>query len=207
MVLAAVMCSRVYAGDINANEASVIAAAKGQFEYNGKIYVAKAEYIHLLESKFSADGIDLTGEQAQQAVAAINKNVAQGVSAGYLIEMDRGGQQDETEDITSENTQADITADTNIPQDITQNAETSPDTTTAAESENTQSSSGMAETIEETIEATPEISSGQPKETGESRKDLSNIPTVNKTSNKKLLLSAIVFTAAVFMIVIFCKRK
>lgn len=72
------------AGGINGNEASVISAARGTFEYEGEMYVAKDSYISQLTAELSKDGVDLTAEQASEAVAQIYSNVAAGVKQGYL---------------------------------------------------------------------------------------------------------------------------
>lgn len=77
----------VQAGEINGNEASVISAASGTFEYEGKNYVAKQSYIDQLRAKMSADDVDLTAEQASKAIAEIYSNVATGVKEGYLEEV------------------------------------------------------------------------------------------------------------------------
>ena len=89
---------QVFAGDINGNEAGVISAAQGTFEYNGKSYVAKSEYVDQLRGKLSQDGVDLTAVQASEAIAMIYGNVANGVSSGYLVEVAGGDQPEETGD-------------------------------------------------------------------------------------------------------------
>lgn len=94
-----VMPCEVHAGDINANEAGVISAAQETFEYEGKTYVAKSEYVNQLIAKLSSDDVDLTAEQASEAIAMIYSNVATGVTKGYIEEVtpqDTTGQQDET---------------------------------------------------------------------------------------------------------------
>lgn len=90
--------AQVYAGDINGNEAGVISAAQGTFEYNGKSYVAKSEYVDQLRGKLSQDGVDLTAVQASEAIAMIYGNVAKGVSDGYLVEVAGSDQPEETGD-------------------------------------------------------------------------------------------------------------
>lgn len=76
-----------FAGGINGNEASVIAAASGTFSYNGKTYKAGAAYINSLTSYLSADDVDLTAEQASEAISTMYANIAQGVEQGYLYEV------------------------------------------------------------------------------------------------------------------------
>lgn len=82
----------VQAGGINGNEAGVISAASGTFTYNGKEYKAGSAYINSLTGYLSADAIDLTAEQASEAIAMMYANVAQGVEQGYLYEVGAGGE-------------------------------------------------------------------------------------------------------------------
>ncbi len=76
-----------FAGGINGNEAGVIAAASGTFQYNGKEYKAGSAYINSLTGYLSADAIDLTAEQASEAISMMYANIAQGVEQGYLYEV------------------------------------------------------------------------------------------------------------------------
>lgn len=85
----------VLAGGINAYESSVISVACGTFQYNGKTYVAKAAYQAQLQAKLAEDGIDLTQDQANEAISLIYANVETGVVQGYLEEV--GGSSEETE--------------------------------------------------------------------------------------------------------------
>lgn len=112
-----------YAGDINGNEAGVLAAAQGTFEYEGKKYAAKSEYVDQLRSKLSQDGVDLTAVQASEAIAAIYGNVATGISKGYIIEI-TDNVPDNTED-TSGN--PDNTTDNMVNQNNNQIEETTVD--------------------------------------------------------------------------------
>lgn len=86
---AGLLCPKMiaFAGDINGNEASVIAAASGTFSYDGKTYRAGSAYINSLTSYLSADDVDLTAEQASEAIAMMYANVANGVEQGYLYEV------------------------------------------------------------------------------------------------------------------------
>ncbi len=89
------------AGSINGNEASVISAAKSTFEYKGRNYVAKSSYIAQLEAKLSSDDVDLTSEQASEAIGTMYANVATGVEEGYLTEVgssSSGSNADNTDD-------------------------------------------------------------------------------------------------------------
>ena len=82
----------VQAGEINGNEASVISAAQGTFEYEGETYVAKQSYLDQLSAKLSQDDVDLTAQQASEAIAEIYNNVATGVKEGYLEKVTGGDQ-------------------------------------------------------------------------------------------------------------------
>ena len=77
-----------FAGGINGNEARVIAAASGTFSYDGKTYRAGTNYINSLTSYLSADDMDLTAEQADEAISMMYANVAEGVAQGYLYDVD-----------------------------------------------------------------------------------------------------------------------
>lgn len=79
------------AGEINGNEASVVAAARGTFEYEGETYVAKDSYVSQLQAKLSQDDVDLTAEQASEAIAEMYSNVAEGVRQGYLQKVSGSG--------------------------------------------------------------------------------------------------------------------
>lgn len=94
-ILLAAESMTALAGGINGPEASVISVACGTFTYNGKTYVAKAAYQAQLQAKLSEDGIDLTQEQADEAISLIYANVETGVVQGYLEEV--GGSSEETE--------------------------------------------------------------------------------------------------------------
>ncbi|MDE5965311.1 MAG: hypothetical protein K2G89_00550 [Lachnospiraceae bacterium] len=93
----------VLAGDINGNEARVIAVASGTFEYNGETYRAQDSYISQLKAYLSSDDVDLTAEQADKVISEIYGNVAEGVESGYLYKVSGDGE-DTTEE-TTENTE------------------------------------------------------------------------------------------------------
>lgn len=88
-----------FAGGINSNEAGVIAAASGTFSYDGKTYQAGSAYINSLTSYLAADDVDLTAEQASEAISMMYANVGEGVAQGYLYEV--GGQSGDSEPATS----------------------------------------------------------------------------------------------------------
>lgn len=76
---------------INANEQRVIAAASGTFEYEGKMYRAKASYISQLTGKLDRENVDLSAADADAAIGQIMANVATGVKQGYLEEAGNTG--------------------------------------------------------------------------------------------------------------------
>ncbi len=86
----------VHAGNINGNEARVLAAANGTFTYNGKQYKAGSAYINQLEAYLAQDDVDLTSEQADEAISMMYGSVADGVAQGYLYEVG-GGENGDTQ--------------------------------------------------------------------------------------------------------------
>lgn len=104
-----------FAGEINSNEARVISAASGTFLYDGKIYKAGTAYINSLISYLSADDVDLSAEQADEAISMMYANVAEGVNNGYLYEVG-GDNTQTTEKATTEEGQE---SDTDERKDIT----------------------------------------------------------------------------------------
>lgn len=72
------------AGEINADEARVIAAAKNTFSYKNKYYVAKESYLQQLRSELSADDVDLSSTEADDAIAEMYGSVKEGIEQGYL---------------------------------------------------------------------------------------------------------------------------
>ena len=103
----AVLCTAVmapkmitFAGEINGNEARVISAASGTFSYEGKTYRAGSAYINSLTSYLSADDVDLTAAQADEAISTMYASIGEGVAQGYLYEV--GGEGSEEEASTQE---------------------------------------------------------------------------------------------------------
>lgn len=92
-LMAGMLTITVQAGDINGNEAGIISAASGTFEYDGKTYVADSQYIGQLQAKLSEDGVDLTAEQASDLIGQMYGSVGSGVTQGYLTQV--GGDSDE----------------------------------------------------------------------------------------------------------------
>ena len=76
-----------YAGDINSEEARVIAAASGTFSYDGKTYKAYSSYVSQLYSYLASDSVDLTSAQADAAISYIYSNVKTGLNSGYIYEV------------------------------------------------------------------------------------------------------------------------
>ena len=84
-----------FAGEINGNEARVIAAASGTFTYEGKTYRAGASYINSLTSYLSGDDVDLTAAQADEAISMMYASIAEGVAQGYLYPVGEGATTEE----------------------------------------------------------------------------------------------------------------
>lgn len=76
-----------YAGEINSEEARVIAAASGTFTYKGKTYKAYSSYVSELYSYLAEDDIDLDADDADAAIAYIYSNVKEGIDSGYVYEV------------------------------------------------------------------------------------------------------------------------
>ena len=87
------------AGEINANEANLVSAASGTFEYEGKTYRASSQYVGELRSYLCNDDVDLTAEDVSSLISDMYANVGAGVQEGYLEEV--GGSPDQIAD-TSE---------------------------------------------------------------------------------------------------------
>lgn len=128
-----------YAGDINSNEARVLAVAQGTFEYNGELYVAKPEYVNQLNAKMNLDEVDLTAEQADEAINRIYENVETGVEAGYIVKLkDQEQEPDENTgngNNSDDKTQGENQGDGNRPDDENIGEE-QPEETTVNENEN-----------------------------------------------------------------------
>lgn len=102
-----------FAGDINSNEARVIAAASGTFSYEGKTYRAGSNYINSLTAYLSADDVDLTAEQADEAISMMYANIADGIAQGYLYEVGGEDSAQGTEDTSEESTSEEYTSEKN----------------------------------------------------------------------------------------------
>ncbi len=89
---------KAYAGNINGNEQSVLAVAGGTFEYKGVTYRATPEHLAEAKAKLLQDDVDLTKEQAQEAIASIYANVQTGIEEGYIVPISGSGNINEEED-------------------------------------------------------------------------------------------------------------
>lgn len=69
---------------INSYEQQLIGIATGTFEYKGELYTVKSSYVTMLKSKLNEKKVDLTADQANQAIAKIFSNVEQGVKQNIL---------------------------------------------------------------------------------------------------------------------------
>lgn len=69
---------------INANEQRVLDVAAGTFEYNGELYTVRPTYLKTLKNEFNKESVEITSEQADEAVRTIFGNIERGVKEGYL---------------------------------------------------------------------------------------------------------------------------
>lgn len=79
----ALTAATVQAGEINANEQSVISAVSQSFSYNGATYVVKSGYIAQGKAKLAQDGVDLSASQAQGYIAQFHGSYQELVEEGY----------------------------------------------------------------------------------------------------------------------------
>ena len=77
----------VWAGNINPDEAGVIAVASGTFEYEGKTYAAYSSYVNKLYNYLAKDSVDLSPAQAKKIINYIYSNVKTGIKRGYIYEV------------------------------------------------------------------------------------------------------------------------
>ncbi len=82
----------VWAGGINGPEASVLGVAGGTFSYKGKTYKAYSSYVSSLYSYLARDDVDLSSDQASNAISYIYSNVGTAIANGYVYEV--GGEDD-----------------------------------------------------------------------------------------------------------------
>lgn len=93
------ICESVIAfgGTINGNESRVIGAASGTFNYQGKQYVSTPESLSSLQSYLAQDDIDLTAEQADEAITIMFDNIQSGIESGYIVSIDSKGDSNTTD--------------------------------------------------------------------------------------------------------------
>ena len=101
----------VFAGEINSNEAGLIAAASGTFTYDGKTYRAGSAYINSLTAYLSGDDVDLTAEQCEKAKNKMYSSVEEGINRGYLYEVNDDKTEDKEDDETDDDEESDKKSD------------------------------------------------------------------------------------------------
>lgn len=105
---------RALAGDINGEEARVIAAASGTFYYDNEAYAAKPEYISQLTGYLAQDGVDLSASQADAAISEMYASIEQGVTSGYLYKLSETEEETTEESTTEEETTEEETTEDGI---------------------------------------------------------------------------------------------
>ncbi len=205
----------VLAGNINSEERRVVEAAKGPFTYEGKQYVPTDATMERLENYLKQDDVDMTKEQADEAIRMGQASVADGVAQGYLVPTESEQQpgqpsQPEQPSQPSQPTQPTQPTQPSQPSQSTASVEASTETVEAtAESVETKESETPEETVESTessVEASTEktvetsaeevVEEEAPREVwdGKFEKGL-NILTI------ALLLAALVVVVAVIVVV------
>lgn len=84
LVLPLLIPIRAYAGDINSAEQNVLAAISEKQEYQGAYYKVTDGYYAKVTEYLSRDGIDMSGQEADNYIAQFHANIGVGVSAGYM---------------------------------------------------------------------------------------------------------------------------
>lgn len=87
LLLVLLLCipRNVQAGDINAQEQMLLDMMHESIEYKGVVYVAAPGYIEEATAYFLQDDMDLTEEQAEEAIETVFANVETGIADGYLV--------------------------------------------------------------------------------------------------------------------------
>ena len=75
-----------FAGNINEHEQRVLDTVSEPVEYEGKQYKAKETYIRRLAAYMNQDNVELTSEQADEAIVKFYDNIAAGITEGYMEE-------------------------------------------------------------------------------------------------------------------------
>ena len=83
----------VFAGTINPEEARVIDAASGYFDYLGQDYVATESSLSQMTAYLNQDSVDLTEVQANRAIQLMRyeANIKTAIDDGYLVPVNGGG--------------------------------------------------------------------------------------------------------------------
>lgn len=77
----------VFAGSLNAEEARLIRSVSITYEYEGKSYRVKDEYLGKLRAYLMQDDVDLSAQEVNELIPQAMSNVATGVTDGYLMEI------------------------------------------------------------------------------------------------------------------------
>lgn len=80
---------------LNSYEQQLIGIASGTFEYEGELYKVQSSYLSMLEAKLNQEGVDLSAEQANQAISKIFSNVEEGVKQNILQKVQGEAEQKE----------------------------------------------------------------------------------------------------------------
>ena len=105
LILSIGLDREVYAGSLNEYEADIMKAAQGVFEYDGIKYRLDKTYINMALEYLMNDEVDLTGEQRDKVLGAMNSYIESGVKDGYLISVD---EEDTAIDPESEDDQEEV---------------------------------------------------------------------------------------------------
>lgn len=144
----------VHAGALNEYEAEVVKAAKGQFEFDEKLYRVEDEYVDRLVDYLMLDEVDLTAEQRDKAISTMYMNVKKGVDEGYLDQVEAAsGQTAEKADAAGE--PADKPKDN---QDISQNSSQSNTMSSGSKNDSQEANSKEADTFVEELVNQPSAS-------------------------------------------------
>ena len=190
LISSSVASLKIWAGDINGDEARVIAAASGTFTYNGKTYKAYSSYISQLYSYLASDDVDLTAAQADKAISYIYSNVQSGAASGYIYEVTSS-----KEDTSSVGT-TDITDDSSVDNsDASENTVDLDDWTPDDETQDSPDNSGdSTDFTDKASNAAKELSDKEVKEMFEdiesednTRRSTSTKPRATETDAKIIL--------------------
>lgn len=74
------------AGDINTTEETLLSFLSQVFEWEGKKYIIKSEYIGKARNYLSKDEVDIKESEKEGLFSLFYENIAVGIQEGYLIE-------------------------------------------------------------------------------------------------------------------------